>query len=306
MWRSEGFLQRYRSASRSQDEVDPLNEPWRLTFRLIPELSFSSDSTRIRSWFQVNGAYDTASLYAQELWELFQSPAQTQVFEHSDGKLLAFEFIVSEHGLDVGLVTSRVTDRAAWRQIFSIHDMNGDCITDVDHIAKDWKPSIFRPPQMLLYPDSIDLDKGRLSLNQDRSAVILLDGYFHGNPNAVYRCVFRVTVEENSPSVEWSPLLNASASSSRTRTPIDWDEERDGPRGAMNASSSETRTPSDWDDDSPRRHNGSPSSSTRTPSDWDEERDGPRGGFRNDESSTRNFGETPLGDSVADAEESSF
>lgn len=84
---------------------------------------------------------DTASLYAQEVWGLFQEPPQTEVFEHSNGSLLAFEFVVSEHGLAAGMFTDRITDRAAWRQVFSIHDMDGLRITDVDNINADWDPS---------------------------------------------------------------------------------------------------------------------------------------------------------------------
>lgn len=102
----------------------------------------------------------------------------------------------------------------------------------------------------------MNLDNGFLRLDHTLSAVILLDGYFDNDPNAVYRCVFRVQVEDNPPSEEWSPLMSAaSESSSRTRTPSDWDDERDGPRGgARDASESIPRTPGDWDfeSDQPR------------------------------------------------------
>jgi hypothetical protein len=81
-----------------------------------------------------------------------------------------------------------------------------------------------------------------LRIDEHLSGVILLDGYFDNTPNAVYRCVFRVQVEENPQSEEVSlyDFNGESASGSSTRTPSDWDEEND---------RSSTRTPSDWDEE---------------------------------------------------------
>ena len=193
-WKSEILLRQYRSAAHAHEfSFDPLRTPWRMRFTTIPELSFGSEQV---ASFTVKAVYDTVQLHARGAWAPFQPTSDVEV---ADANLLAFEFIVIEHGLAVGIVTNRVTDRAAWRQLFDVHDGNSVRITHVDTLSSEWDARIFRPPQSLTYPNSVDLDGGTLRLDDDLSAVIAFDGYSAKSPCSVHRHVFRVSVEEDSP-----------------------------------------------------------------------------------------------------------
>ncbi len=204
MWRSERLLFKYRSASDAE-------HPWRIRFVLQPELSFSSGNLNFRLQFTINGHAGQALLYAQDVVSLFQI---SDVFAHSSGELLAFSFLRSSAD-PTQLQTIRHTDRATWRQVFDIRDMNNNVISNRARMHSD----LFVPPQTVVFPDAQNLDDAPVSLSETESALIAFDTFSHDDPNKVYRCVYAISIEPNPPSIVYDSSESESHESKALLSP---------------------------------------------------------------------------------------
>jgi hypothetical protein len=155
-------------------------------------MSFSSGDLSFRRQFTLNAYSGQADMYAQEVWSLFQF---SDVFAHSNGELKAFSFVRSNAD-PTRLQTIRHTDRATWRQVFDLRDMNGNAVTN--HATMHSDP--FVPPQTVVFPHAQNLDNAPVSLSDADSALIAFDTFSRDDPNKVYRCVYAISVEPNPPS----------------------------------------------------------------------------------------------------------
>jgi hypothetical protein len=257
MWRSEHLLNKFRSTYR--DSFNPLYDPWKLCFSLVPSLSFTTNNVRLRKHFCVNGRVrdGVAILFAQDVFELFQMTPQREIFEHSNGSLQAFEFILS----DDEIFTNRLTDRARWRQIFQVNDVDNNELAHVDTFETDWDETAFNPPHSLLFPDANNLDQRNIKLDRNRSAVILIDGYDPSDTQSVIRCVYRITIEESPLSEDFS---------NEDRNSVGRADEFGHDRDSVDDYYFETNTPDDLSDGSRTRTPDdelSDGSITRTPDD---------------------------------------
>ena len=159
---------------------------------LQPAVSFSSGDLSFRRQFTINAYSGQADMYAQEVWSLFQF---SDVFAHSNGEFQAFSFVRSNAD-PTRLQTIRHTDRATWRQVFDIRDMNGNVVTNHAPMHSD----SFVPPQTVVFPHAQNLDNAPISLSETDSALIAFDTFSRDDPNKVYRCVYAISVEPNPPS----------------------------------------------------------------------------------------------------------
>ena len=238
MWRSEFLVCKYRSA-----QADEGAHPLRIQFVLQPQLSFSNFGRPMRQEFTIHGAPHTthAYLYAHDWWE------HNDGFVHANGNAIAFTFTAGATSAE--LRTARVTDKARWRQLFIIQNMDGAIVAD----AAGAMHSEFLPPQTLLFPNATNLDRHGISFTNG-SALIAFDGYTRTTPNAVYRCVYRITIEGNHP-----PSVAVSTGGSGTRggptddsTAVNYDHEAN-PRhlspGHTELDSGRTETDEQFDPD---------------------------------------------------------